>query len=66
MSAKKASWRVSGPHFADGWYFVANTEAVVPELTQQWFQHRAPARAYRNALQRGRWKTARHIRKEAV
>ena len=58
---KSVRWRVTGPHYADGWYLVRNEAAVIPELTKQWFKRRAAARAYRRALMAGRWKTARKI-----
>jgi len=61
MSRKRAKWSVSGPHYADGWWLVQNRAAVVPELTQVWFRHRQAARDYRDAVNQGRWKTARKI-----
>lgn len=59
-------WVVEGPCYADGWYLVQNRNAVIPQLTDQWFHSRASARAYRRALMAGRWRQAAKLRKEHV
>lgn len=59
--SKPAKWQVSGPYFADRCWMVRNENAMYPQLTQQWFETRAKARAFA-AKKRGRRALRRHRR----
>lgn len=46
-------WRVYGPCFADGWWYVDDSRSTYPELRRLWFDRRAAARAYAARKNRG-------------